>query len=969
MRFTRFVLNTALVSATAISALSCASAGAQPSPMVPRITGPIDESSLETLRGNVPSKVRAEFDKGEAASATELNSMRVVLSRSPEQEAALEQFMAQQLDKSSPNYHRWLTPEQFGKLYGPADSDIAAVVAWLQSHGLKIESVPPGRNNIVFSGTVSQVEEALHTSIHSFDDHGEQFLSNTTDPSIPAALAPVISGIAQLNTIQPKPHSVPGSLGQFDPASHRLLPAGGSSAAPRPDLTTGTAGSYSLYLVPADAATIYDTPNSLNANFASGASTYDGTGVTIGIGGDALIQAATVVNYRTKFLNDSTTQPTITNVAPLAIAGKDTDEGYLDVEISGGLAPKANLVFYASNSLQNAIQRALTDNKIDIFSLSFGECELALGASGNQLLNGFWQQAATQGIAVVVSTGDSGSANCDNNNTVKSAVGGLAVSGFSSTPYNVAVGGTDFNSLISGFTTYVNTTNSALYGSAKGYIPESTWNDSTSIDTTISANIPALDKNNATNIVAAGGGVSSCTTTNSTGGCAGGYAKPSWQRGAGVPNDSARDVPDISLFAGAGMDHAAWLVCTDDMPSAGVTTNCAGASFSFYGFGGTSTSAPAFAGILALVEQKAGSRLGLATKDLYDLFNGAHATAVFHDTTVGNNSVVCTTGTPNCQKNSAGNYFLSGYDTNAGYDLATGIGSVDATQLINYWAMATGSGAATITVTPSATTITSLQSLTVNVTVTGSGGLPAPTGTVTLSGGGYSSSPTTITAGAASFTIPAGALQSGTDTLTATYSGDADYATTTGSAKVTVNAVTYTLAATTPTPSAVTPGNPATSTITVSSSTAYAGSIALSCAVATTPASAVDIPGCSVTSGSPVSLTASTTSATATVTLTTTAPIASLSHPRVGGWESAGGALLALLVFFGIPSRRRSWRSLVGLLVVALALISLSACGSSHTSGNSNPGTTAGTYTFTVTGAGTPAVTPAPTTTITLIVN
>ncbi len=894
--------------------------------------------------------------------------MRLVLSRSPEQEAALNQFMAQQVDKSSPNYHHWLTPEQFGKLYGPADSDIAAIVAWLQSHGLKIESVSTGRTNIAFSGTVSQVEEALHTSIHSFNDHGEQFLSNTTDPSIPSALASVITGVAQLNTIRPKPHNVPGSFGQFDPASHRLVPVSGTSAGPKRDYTTGIAGSYFLYLVPADAATIYDTPSTLNANFTSSSGTaYDGTGVTIGIGGDALIQAATVVDYRTLFLNN-TTPPTINNIAPLATTGGDTDEGYLDVEIAGGLAPGASLIFYTSNNLLTAINQAINDKKVDIFSLSFGECEQNLGTANNKVLNDYWQQAATEGMAVVVSTGDSGSANCDNNNTEKTAINGLQVSGFSSTPYNIAVGGTDYNSLIAGFTTYVNTSNNSLYGSAKGYIPESTWNDSTTMDTTVSANIPALDPMNATNIIAGGGGVSACSTSTTVGSCTSGYAKPSWQRGAGVLADGARDVPDVSLFAGNGFDGAAWLVCTDDPVTGGTTgqtANCTGTSFSFYGFGGTSTSAPAFAGILALVQQKIGSRLGPAAKNLYDLFNGTHASAVFHDTTVGNNSVVCTAGTPDCKSYPGGN-FLTGYDTTSGYDLATGMGSADVTQLVNFWATATGGGTATVTVAPSATAITSVQSLTVTVTVAGS--LGTATGTVTLSGGGYSSSPTALSAtGTASFTIAAGTLQPGTDTLTATYSGDPTYATTSGTADVTVTNLAYTLSATKP--AAVTRGNSVTSTVTVSSSNGYVGSVAVSCAVTTSPTGAVDVPGCTVTSGSPVNLSSSTTSGTATIAINTTAPIASLSRPRIRGWGGAGGAVLALLVFVGIPSRRRSWRALVGMLVVAVALVSLSACGSSHTSGNSNPGTTAGAYTFTVTGTGTPAVTPAPTTTITLTVN
>jgi trimeric autotransporter adhesin len=982
-----FLSHVACATAIMICALVCSSAPAQISTIAPRINGPIDEASLTALHGNVTSRARQEFDQGEAAPATELTFMRLVLSRSPEQEAALRQFMAEQLDKSSPNYHHWLTPDQFGKLYGPADSDIAAIVAWLQSHGLRVESVATGRTNIAFSGTVSQVEEAFHTPIHAFDDHAEQFLSNTTDPRIPSALAPVISGVANLNTLRPKPQNVPASTGKFDPATRRLVPSTMPAERPVPGLTIGTSGSYQLFLVPADAATIYDTPNStLNANFPTGGTPYTGAGVSIGIVGDALIQPSTVVNYRSKFLNDSIA-PTITNVAPAATAGNDTDEGYLDVEISGGLAPGASLVFYTSGTLQNAISQAINDNKVDILSVSFGECELDITNGGNQLLNTWWQQAATAGIAVVVSTGDSGSAGCDNNNTETTAVSGLQVNGFASTPYNIAVGGTDFNSLITGFTTYVNTTNSVLSGSAKGYIPESTWNDSTTMNALTNANIPALDMNNKTNITSGGGGVSACstnTTTSTIGTCTSGYPKPSWQRGAGVPPDGARDLPDVSLFAGAGMHGAAWLVCTDDAYSSGAvgqTTNCvpnSSSQFAFSAFGGTSTSAPAFAGILALVQEGAkNGRLGPAVQNLYDLFNGSHAGTVFHDITVGNNSVVCTVGSPNCVKNGAGNYFLSGsnttsgYDTNAGYDLATGMGSVDATQLVNFWASATGSAAAAITVTPSATNITSIQGVTVAVSVAGSGSLPAPTGTVTLAGGGYNSSATPLSAGTASFTIPAGTLQIGTDPLTATYSGDATYATTSRATNVTVTSVSVTITATTPNPAAVTPGISSNSTLKVSSSNGYAGSIALSCAVTASPANAVDLPTCTISPSTPITLSATTTSGTATVNITTTTPIASLSRPRMGGWETAGSLVLALMVFAGIPSRRRSWRALVGILLATIALLSVSACGSSSSSsgGKGNPGTTAGAYTFTITGTGTPPFPSPPTTTITFNVN
>ncbi|KAA6456224.1 hypothetical protein DYQ86_25835 [Acidobacteria bacterium AB60] len=944
-----------------------------------RIVAPVDESSRTVLRGNVPSLARPDFDQGEAPPSTELTSLRIVLVRSPQQQAALDAFMAQQLDPSSPNFHHWLTPDDFGRLYGPSDSDIDAISAWLQSHGFHIDDIPPGRTNIAFSGSVAQVEEAFHVSMHAFQANGEQFLANTTDPSIPAALAPVVSGVAQLNTIRPRPASVPSAPGQFDPASHRLLPQAAPPSLARPALTTGMPGSYALYLVPSDAATIYDTPNSFNAGFASGATSYTGSTVSIGIVGDALINPATVVNYRSRFLND-TTAPTINNISPVAVAGADTDEAYLDVEIAGGLAPGASITLYTSNTLQTAIQTAVSANAVDILSVSFGECEQNLGTSGNQLLNGLWQQASSQGMAVVVATGDNGSAACDDNTTETAAAKGLQVSGFASTPYNLAVGGTDFASLIGGFTTYVSTTNSTAastpYLSAKSYIPENVWNNSSISHTTVSNDVPAQGPPPASayNILAGGGGVSACSTVTAAT-CTAGYPKPAWQRGAGVPGDGARDIPDVSLFSGNGVDAASWLVCTDDPVSSTPTPtdNCdpANPQFAFIGFGGTSTSTPAFAGMLALVEQKTGARLGLAALELYNLFNSSRAGVIFHDITAGNNAVVCNAGTPNCQKNGAGYTFLTGYDATAGYDLASGMGSVDVTQLVANWGAVNGSAAATVTLTPSATSITSIQGLTVNVTVAGSGSAGTPTGTVTLSDGGNYSATAPLASGAASFQIAAGTLQTGTDSLTATYSGDVNYATTSNSVQITVSPISYSLTATAP--AAVTPGNQATSTVTVTSGNGYTGSVALSCTATSTPANAIDVPACTITTGSPVTLTTTSKSGTATITFNTTAPIAAMTPPRFSAWPSAG-AVFAALVFFGIPARRRRWQSLLGGLILAVAFLGISACGSTHTTNgtggsNSNPGTTAGSYTYTVTGTGTPAFNPAPTTTITLTVN
>jgi hypothetical protein len=1072
-----------------LSVLSCVAMSWGQSAIAPRINGPVNDTSRVTLHGNVPAKARPEFDLGEVPPATQLSHIRLILSRSADQQAALDKYMADLQDRSSPSYHKWLTPDQFGKLYGPADSDVAAIAAWLESHGLRVDGVSSGRTNIAFSGTVVQVEEALHTTIHSYQADGEEFLSNSSDPVIPSALASVVSGVGHLNTIRPRPQHVIGSLGTYDTNARKFVRSQARAVnAPRPALTGGSGTSsdpYILYVVAGDAATIYDTPNSFNANFISGTS-YTGTGVTIGIGGDATIDPAVVADYRTAFLGDSH-QPTIyycststpttcsTSSTGTGIGASDSGEAYLDNEVAGGLAPGASIHYYASSDLYSAVDFAINENAVDIFSLSFGLCENFLTNSDNQMITGWWQQAAAQGIAVTVATGDSGSAGCDNNNSETTAAYGLGVSGLASTPYNIAVGGTDFSGLLSSFTNYVGTTNSgsSFYRTAMQYIPESTWNDSVSNNppAMTSANVPFKDSNGNTNIVAASGGASSCSTNSSTssaiGVCTGGHPKPSWQRGPGVPADGVRDLPDISLMSGAMGDNAAWLVCTDDSgPNSGgvsVTANCTQQSdghFYFFGFGGTSAATPAFAGMLALVQQKTGGRLGQAAIGLYDLYNGSNASTIFHDITTGNISVPCDSGTPNCAQNTAGNNFLTGYDTAKGYDLATGIGSVDATQLVKFWGTGIPSGTATVSVTATPSTIPSSAGVQVNVMVAGSGSA-IPTGTVALLSSSLAPVTQTLSSGgAATFQIAAGKLSIGANTLTVNYSGDSKYASASGSTTVTVTGLTPTVTVTpsvsslkasdtmtvqatvsgtgaTPTgkvtlygagyfaagqslssgsytfnipanslyggnnqpltvsysgdtlyapasnssasisvtpvyglsastPAAVTAGAVASSTVAVFSTSGYAGTVTLTCAIASSPSGATGLPSCAASA--PVTLTTSTTSATATVSIATTTR-AALERPRIFPWEGAGGgAVLALLIFVVTPARRRRSLSMFGTFVAMMAIGSMVACGGGG-GGGGGGGTTAGTYTFTVTGTGSPSLTPAPTATFTLTVN
>lgn len=771
-----------------------------------RITQPINSDQLVTLKGNVSPRVKAAADQGAVSASMQTGRIMLVLKPSAGQDMALKQYLGDLQNPNSANYHKWLTPAQYGQRYGISDTDLNTVTGWLQSQGFTVEQVPQGRNVIIFSGNVSQIQQAFHTSIHKYLVNGESHIANSSDPQIPAALAPVVAGVASLNDFHPRSHAIKGPSAHMDPQTRTI----------KPDFTLfDNNNNPFLYMVPADAATVYDTPNKqLNANFSSSTS-YDGTGVTIGIVGDGNINSADITNYRTGFLGSLNTA----NLPNVIVTGNDPGitgdsiEAMLDTEVAGGIAPAAAINFYvgADTDLQSglflAIYRAVDDNKVDILNVSFGGCEAFQGTSGNNQIYAIWEQAAAQGISVTVSTGDSGSAGCDDPNSETSAVNGLQISGLSATPFNIAVGGTDFDILgtsLANFEKYVTTANSGAspyYRTALSYIPENPWNDSTTNNTAISNNVATKDSNGNTNIVGGGGGVSSCvsSTEDNAGNitCNGGWALPAFQQGVvqsqvnGGTNNT-RNVPDVSFFASDGFYGATWLVCLDSeiAPNSNNTpyTDCqqSGGTFdsnsTFSPVGGTSAAAPAFAGMLALVAQSQGGRLGQADYVLYNL--AKNAPTVFHDVTVGNNSVVCTAQSIDCT-----NGFLTGYQTGAGYDNATGLGSVDVSQLVTNWAKATftptttsftiNGGTAPVSVTHG-TTLT----FAANVNPTSATG---PVAIVNTSGVASSGSigTLTLTNGAASGT--SNSLPGGTYTVAANYGGDAtDAASTSNSIHVTI---------------------------------------------------------------------------------------------------------------------------------------------------------------------------------------
>jgi hypothetical protein len=387
----------------------------------------------------------------------------------------------------------------------------------------------------------------------------------------------------------------------------------------------------------------------------------------------------------------------------------------------------------------------IVDNNIaPILSESFGSCEASITASSEPFYVDLWQQASAQGITAILSAGDSGSAGCDPDGTSTNqdvANNGIAVSGLASTIYNVALGGTDFQNAgstqnaPSGASTFWNATNatngSFLQTSAKGYIPEWPWNDSCAATATtgslgtctaaiINPNSEPSAQNFGIDVVAGGGGPSSLTGT-------GGAAinpKPNYQSGInGMPAANFRQLPDISLFSGNGTNASFYVICQQDANSGtgSSTSSCdLNSPFNdFQGVGGTSAAAPAFAGIMAMINQKTGQRQGNANYILYQLYKNNAAgticasaanpasTCIFYDTVLGNNSVACAGGSTNCSNTTSGGFGVlvdptattkPAYITKTGYDNATGLGSVNVTNLLNAWS-SVSFPASTVTIT------------------------------------------------------------------------------------------------------------------------------------------------------------------------------------------------------------------------------------------------------------------------------
>jgi pro-kumamolisin-like protein/Big-like domain-containing protein len=665
------------------------SAVAQTTNIPARITQAVDEKSLAVLSGNVHPLARQEFDHGVAPLDLPMERMLLVLKRSPEQESALQKLLDDQQDRSSPRYRQWLTPEQFGQRFGPSDIDIQKVTDWLRGHRFQNVQVSRGRTVIEFSGAALQVEETFGTFIHKFVVNGEEHWANASDPTIPAALAPVVEGILTLHNFfkQPQVHVTENQITAS--VAHGSFPQ-----------FTSSAGLHAL--TPFDYYKIY--------NF-NPTQPYGPISDRIAIVARSNINLQDVGYFDFWLLGNQAGSPQVivNGPDPGDLGGGEEMEAVLDTTWAGAITHGSVLLVVSKSTAStdgvDLSELYIIDNNLaGIMSESFGDCEANFTSTQAAGIASLAAQAATQGITYVVAAGDSGSAGCDNPHTETLATHPASVNALAATPYTVAVGGTMFNENGHDSTYWSSTNDPNSLSSALSYIPEDVWNES-------------CTSCSKAGIWAGGGGASTF------------FTKPSWQTGVpGIPADTARHLPDVSLTA-AG--HDPYLLCFR-----GSCIPNAQNQISFVGVSGTSAAAPAFAGILSLVGQKVGVRLGQPNYVLYRLASVENlsqcnasntvslppSTCVFNDITVGNNSVP---GEPGYGTSSAS------YQSGKGYDQAAGLGSVNVNTLINQWETVTFNPTTTaFSISP--TTATHGDPLSVTLSVTPNSGTATPTGVAWL---------------------------------------------------------------------------------------------------------------------------------------------------------------------------------------------------------------------------------------------
>jgi subtilase family serine protease len=700
----------------------------------PRITAAIDETKLFRVPNNVIKAFNAANDRGVVADDFPLEHLQLLLQSSAGQDQTLEALIDDLHNPRSLQFHQFLSVKEFGVRFGVADSDLMIVERWLTGRGFQVNFVHPSGMIIDFSGTAGLVKAAFHTEIHRLDMNGVAHIANASDPSIPAALQPVVAGVISLTDFRGH-------------AKHKA----------RPKFTNNNGCSGPCYLVtPGDLATIYN----FNPLF-EGQTPITGKGQTVAVVEDSnLYDNNDWTDFRNAFGLSKYKYGSLKIVHPAPARGTacadpghpvvtlpdgtqlfDDDEATIDAEWASAAAPDAKILVATCQATQTtdgvhlAIENLVnSDNPPPIISISYGACEASMPETLRKAFKVLYRQAVAEGISIFVASGDTGPESCVedlNFPYTASEATGLGVDGWVSTPYDVAVGGTDFGDTYANTnSTYWASSSVAPWGSAKSYIPEIPWNDTCASTLTAayygfaltygssgfcnSQTAEKLTKKQILQpIIGTNGGPSTCATGDPSLGTCKGYPKPKWQRGViGIPADGVRDVPDVSMFASDGtVWHQSFALCYSDPRTYGTACKGNPGKWAGPGNGGTSFSAPIVAGIQALINQKMnGTRQGNPNYVYYQLaareyeangFSACSSTkgnmvlpsCVFYDVTVGDNDMDCAnpvncyrpSGAVGVESISNGSYQPT-YTANTGYDFVTGIGTINAANLVSNWA-------------------------------------------------------------------------------------------------------------------------------------------------------------------------------------------------------------------------------------------------------------------------------------------
>ena len=725
------------------------------------------------VQNTVSPRVKSSVDLGAVPGALKLNGLMLQFNMTAAQQTALNQLLADQKNPASPRYHQWLTPEQYGEQFGLSADDIARVTSWLTSQGFTVTGVAKSSNFVTFSGTAAQVQQSFETTLHDLSRNGQRHIANLTDPVLPSAIASVVANVSGLNDFRPQPHL------RVNSAPANVL---------RPHFTNPNPSSPVQHaLAPADFNTIYDV-NPLLGNGVSGAGIGGCSPSSTTCGDIAVLGQVDITSHlpdvaafrsaaglpASQVYSDvsgtpvAPTSPCVNNPTPEASCA-DLEESLFDVEWAGAIAPQAKILFVTSTNVISSLGVAIVDNVAPIISMSYGQCEPSIPPDEVVGLSIFLQQASLQGITVIGATGDDGATDCDT--FVSSATHGLAVDFPGSSPYVTAIGGTMFDD-VANPSAYWNSNNGPGSSSAKGYIPEKVWNETPE---DITKTPPTFG--------AGGGGASAV------------FTKPAWQTGAGVPADSVRDVPDISLNAAS--DHDGYLFCIDGSCTGGqFYNNTTDPTDTGYILGGTSSGVPAFASVMALVEESLQQgRLGNINPNIYAMASGGQYNAIFHDVTSVDNMSPCTAGSKDCP--SGGRI---GFNAGQGYDLASGWGSIDAANFAREWISfppktPAGMTPTLTTVTPPSSTVAAGTPVSLAIAVTSGTHTPPydPTGSVEIQVDGQTvASSVALASSQATYSLDTTGLTAGPHPVTVIYSGDSNFASSSGTATVTITGTTGT---------------------------------------------------------------------------------------------------------------------------------------------------------------------------------